>query len=123
MTKYEITFTLVFGSVMVFLINANFQNIIWEFVYFDSRLIAFLIAVLVMIERAKSSYERKLATLMKALFLIICGWEILAAISWDLANTKGVYLALFVCILILLSNLADWLQKHKGDERKNRYKK
>jgi hypothetical protein len=121
MTKYELIFIVCFGSLMVFLINANFQNIIWEFLYFYLRIIALLFAAQVMIERANNIYERKLATSLKTLFLVIFGWEIVASISWSFANTKAMYLVLFVIVIILITNLAYWMNKNKRDERKNRH--
>jgi len=121
MIKYELIFIVCFGSLMVFLINANFQNIIWEFAYFYLGRMSMLLVAFLMIERATNIYERKLATLLKTLFLVLFGWEIIASISWSFANTKAMYLVLFVIVIILLANLSDWMNKNKGNERKNRH--
>jgi len=121
MIKYELIFIVCFGSLMVFLINANFQNIIWEFAYFYLGRMSMLLVAFLMIERATNIYERKLATLLKTLFLVLFGWEIIASISWSFANTKAMYLVLFVIVIILLANLSDWINKNKGNERKNRH--
>lgn len=123
MTRYEWIFCLAFGSVMLFLVNANFQHIIWEFLYFYSRIIILLIMSLVMISRAKNLYEKKLANLLKCLFLTILGWEVTATISWELANTKIVYVTLLIIVIGLIANLFYWRHKYDINEYQQRYKK
>lgn len=123
MRRYEIVFLLAFGAFMVFLVNANFQSAIWEFLYYYSRAITFLIMSIIMVKKATNLYERKLANLLKCLFITILGWEVVATISWEFANKKIVYVTLLIIEFFLIGNLFYWRHKNDMNEYRHRYKK
>ena len=118
MTKYEIIFLSSLGATLLFLTNANFKNIIWEFTYYFDHRFAWLVVGYLMIERAQNLYELKIANLSKKFFISLILWEILASISWDFANGDVILLALFLWVLFLFFNLFREVHKRISNERK-----
>lgn len=124
MTKYEVIFYICCGSLLLFLTNAEFQNIVWEFGYFYSYRVAWLFVAYLMYERSKNLYEEKISNRLKILFFGLLGWEGLATYSWSLANSELVLKLLLIFVLSLIGSLFFFVDKNGINEsRKQRHRK
>lgn len=114
-SKYQILFYICLVSVLIFIVSANFESQIWEFVYFYCSRIVMLIVGLILKERSRNLYEKKLSSLLINLFIRLFIWEIIATVNWDFANSGVVLFLLFISVVYLIGKLFVWVYKnHKN---------